>query len=180
MQSVDTKNGERKSHTFQPVSPAGAAEIDNLQDACTTCHTDIEDPMQMQDLIDSVQSSVTDRIALAQDTISDDSPEWVTQAIAAVEGDGSRGIHNFAYTNAMLTSVEAELGIVSATISDDSVVQEVADSLPPAQTTDITPPAPVVPPVGGLTGPSQGILAVAGLIILIAFYSFFVRGGRDD
>ena len=80
----------------------------------------------------------------------------------------------------MLTSVEAELGIMSTTISDESVAQEVADSLPPAQTTDITPPAPVVPPVGGLTGPSQGLLVIAGLIILIAFYSFFVRGGRDD
>lgn len=180
MQGIETKNGIRQSHTFHPVSPAGAADIENLQDACTTCHTDIEDPVQMQNLIDSVQSNVTDRIAIAQERIADDSPEWVMQAITAIEGDGSRGIHNFAYTNTMLTAVETELGIVGGTVSDADVAQQIADSLPPAQAVEESPREPVVPPVGGLTGPSQGLLAIAGLIILIAFYSFFVRGGRDD
>lgn len=180
MQGIETKNGIRQSHTFHPISPAGAAEIDNLQDSCTSCHTDIENPEQMQQLIDSIQGNVTDRINVAQQAISDDTPQWVAQAIMVIEGDGSRGIHNFGYTNAMLKAVEFELGIVASTLSDADVAQLVADSLPEPQVTETPLREPIVPPVGGLTGPSQGLLIIAGLIMLVAFYSFILRGGNDD
>ncbi|MCA9914357.1 MAG: hypothetical protein KC496_13470, partial [Anaerolineae bacterium] len=100
MQTVETKNGPRESHTFHPVSPGAAADIPNLQDACTTCHTDVEDPVQMQQLIDSVQGNVQDRLAVARDAMDENTPEWVGQALAAGEGEGSLGVQNYAYTNA--------------------------------------------------------------------------------
>lgn len=180
MQSVDTKNSIRHSHTFHPVSPAGAVDIDNLQDACTTCHTDIEDPVQMQRLIDSIQSNVADRVTVIQENVAGDSPEWIQSALAAIEGDGSQGIHNFSYTNAILSAAEAELDIVGATVSESDVAQEVAENLPPIEVTQTPPREPIVPPVGGLKSPSMLLLGIAGLIILVAAYSFFVRGGRND
>lgn len=180
MQAIETKNGIRQSHTFHPVSPAGAAEIENLQDACTICHTDIEDPVQMQRLIDSIQSNVSERVALIQENTTDDAPEWIQTAMEAIEGDGSQGIHNFAYANAMLSAAESELGIVGATVSESDVAQQVAENLPPIEVTDTPPREPIVPPVGGLKSPSMLLLGIAGLIILVAAYSFFVRGGRND
>ncbi len=180
MHPVETKNGLRSSHTFHPVSPAGAAEIADLQDACTTCHTDIEDPLQMQRLIDSVQANVEERIARAHDNLGDDTPEWVPLSLAAVEGDGSGGIHNFAYTNAILSSVEAELGIVGETLTDEDVVERVAAALPPPIMSDAPPPAPIVPAAVGLTAQSWIILAVCGLIIAYGGFACFVRGGQDD
>ena len=180
MHEVDTKNGLRNSHTFHPVSPAGASEIANLQDACTTCHTTIEDPIAMQALIDGVQANTRDRLARADNARSDDTPEWVTQTIAAIEGDGSMGVHNFAYTNTLLASIESELGIVSDTVSNETVAQQVADTLPVVETTPIPPPDPLVPPVGGLTPPSVVLLGIFGAIVAIAAFTFFTRGGQDD
>ncbi len=180
MQSIETKSGIRQSHTFHPVSAEGASTIDNLQDACTTCHTDIEDPVQMQRLIDSIQSNVTDRLVIVQNTLTDDSPEWLSLALSAIDGDGSQGVHNFAYTHALLNAIETELGIVGETVSDNDVSQLVADSLPPIEVTDTPLREPIVPPVGGLKAPSLFLLGLFGLIILVSIYSFFVRGGQDD
>lgn len=180
MQGIETKNGIRESHTFHPVSPEGASSIDNLQDACTTCHTDIEDPVQMQRLINSIQSNVVDRIAVVKDSLTDDSPEWLYDTLSMIEGDGSQGIHNFAYTGAMLSAVESELGIVEATVSDADVAQLVADSLPSIEVTDTPLREPIVPPVGGLTAPSLFLLGLIGLILIVSAYVFLMRGGRDD
>lgn len=180
MQNIETKNGIRSSHTFQPVSPEGASTIDNLQDACTTCHTDIEDPVQMQRLIDSIQANVVDRIAVLQENLTNESPEWTHSALSMIEGDGSRGIHNFAYTASMLSAIETEFGIVGASVSDSDVAQLVADSLPPIVVTETPLREPIVPPIGGLTAPSLFLLGLFSLIILVSAYTFFVRGGHDD
>ena len=180
MQSIETKNGIRQSHTFHPVSPAGAVDIDDLQDACTACHTDIEDPIQMQRLIDSVQANVSDRLTRVQATLTDDTPAWLGRALSAIDGDGSQGIHNFAYTHAILSAIENELGLVGETVTDSDVAQLVADSLPPIEVTDTPIREPIVPPVGGLKSPSMLLLGICALIILISAYAFFVRGGQDD
>ncbi|MCA9892933.1 MAG: hypothetical protein KC615_08105 [Anaerolineae bacterium] len=179
MQLVETKSGPRSSHTFAPIMPGAAADVEGLQDACTTCHTDVETPEQMQALIDSVQQNVTDRVAAIQENMGDDTPEWVSQALAAVEGDGSQGIHNYAYTSALLTSAETELGLISgSSLSNDDVSMLVDEVLPDVEVTPV--PAPTrVPRVGALTTPSLVILGIAGLIILFAAYTFFVRGNRN-
>lgn len=180
MQLVDTKNGPRSSHAFEPILPGAAADVEGLQDACTTCHTDVETPEQMQSLIDSVQGNVADRLAAVQENLGDDAPEWVAQAVDAIEGDGSQGIHNYAYTNALLTSAEVELGLVSGgTLSDDDVSALVDEVLPDVEVTPVPTPTREAR-VGALTTPSLVILGFIGFIFLFAAYSFFVRGNRND
>lgn len=180
MQQINTKNGLRSTHTFMVVSPGAAADIDSLQDSCTTCHTDIENPTQMQALIDSVQSNVDNRLRVAQEAAGDSAADWVSLSLAAVEGDGSMGIHNYAYTNALLSAVESELEIVGGTVSNDDVAMLVDDALPDIEQPEAAPSAPAVEAARGLTTPSLVLLAISGLIILFAAYSFFVRGGHDD
>lgn len=179
MQAIETKNGIRNSHTFHPVSPVEAKDIEDLQDACTVCHTDIEDADQMQNLIDSIQSNVTDRVSVVREGLADDAPQWVSMALDAIEGDGSLGIHNFAYTHALLRAAETELGIAESTVTEADVSQRIAEALPPIDT-----PEPEIqrqtPQVGGLTAPSVAILGIAGLIFIVAAYSFFIKGGRDE
>jgi predicted CXXCH cytochrome family protein len=180
MQTIDTKNGPRSSHTFHPVSPAGAADIADLQDACTTCHTDVQNPVEMQGLIDNVQANVETRLATLRDAMDENTPEWVQQSVAAVEGDGSLGVHNYAYTNALLGAAEAELGIASATVSNNDVSQQIANTLPDVEVPEVTTAQLPNRGVRGLTPPSLVLLGIAGGIVLIAGYSFFLRGGRDD
>ncbi len=179
MASIDTHSGVRESHTFKVVEPGQVADIEGLQAACTGCHTDIKDPAQMQGLIDGVQSNVGDRLVRARDAVTDETPTWVVTALDAIEGDGSRGIHNYAYTNAMLVAVEGELGLVNGTLSDSDVSAIVAETLPPAQATQALPQAPETQ-VGGLTFPSVILLGIFGAIVLVAAYMFFIRGGRDE
>ncbi len=180
MQTIQTKNGPRSSHTFHPVSPAGAAEIADLQDACTTCHTDVENPVEMQGLIDNVQMNVEGRLTVLRDAMDEDTPEWVQQSVAAVEGDGSLGVHNYAYTNALLTAAEAELGIANATVDNDAVAQEISDTLPSVEVPEVTTTQATVQAARGLTTPSIVLLGIASGIILIAGYAFFLRGGQDE
>lgn len=180
MHSVDTKNGLRHSHAFHPVSPAGAADLADLQDSCSTCHSDIEDPRQLQDLIDSVQGNVRDRLDRARAEITAETAPWVTQALDAVEGDGSYGMHNVAYTNALLVAVETELGVAAATLGEADVAQQVADRLPPPLPANTEQPTEIVPSSQGLTGPSWVILGICALITLYSAYAFFIRGGRNE
>ncbi|MCA9882085.1 MAG: protein kinase, partial [Anaerolineae bacterium] len=116
MQLIDTKNGLRSSHTFSSIMPGTSADVEGSPDACTTCHSNVQTSEQMQALIDDVQKNVTDRVAAIQEDMRDDTPEWVGQALVVIEGDGSQGIHNYAYTNALLTSAETELGLANGGI----------------------------------------------------------------
>lgn len=98
------------SHSLQPVLPGPAVNVEGLQDSCTTCHRRQVNGTQMQALIDDVQADTRARLdALA--AVRDTAPDWVQTALAFVEGDGSLGIHNYAYTDRLLDAVEAELGL---------------------------------------------------------------------
>jgi len=110
MATVDTYNGERNSHTFNIVNPADALDEETLQDSCSGCHE--ENPASLGDLIEDIQVNTRDRIEMARAAITDDTPEWITTALDAVERDGSAGVHNYAYTDALLDAVEAELNLL--------------------------------------------------------------------
>jgi hypothetical protein len=109
MERVPVEGGTRANHALRIVLPGEAAAIDGLDAACTTCHSEQVDDAEMQQLIDDVQAGTTERLEAAQAALTEDSPEWVVTVLAFIEGDGSRGIHNYAYTDALLDAVEAEL-----------------------------------------------------------------------
>lgn len=99
------------SHSLQPVLPGPAANVEGLQDSCLTCHKRQVNALQMQSLIDDVQADTRTRIDEIKAVMTDNAAEWAKNALAFVEGDGSLGIHNYAYTDALLDAVEAEVGL---------------------------------------------------------------------
>jgi hypothetical protein len=112
MAAVDTYNGVRHSHTFGIIAPGAAIGLDGLQDSCSGCHS--ETPEQLQQLIDDIQADMRARIDAANAAITDDTPAWVRDAMRIVDGEGSAGIHNYAYSDALLDKVGIELGLYDA------------------------------------------------------------------
>jgi predicted CXXCH cytochrome family protein len=112
MPAVSIENdGTRASHSLTPILHAG--ENSPPEDTCTTCHTDL-DPAYMADFVAGTQEAVTGRLEVLNTALEQnpDAPVWVGDAITFVEGDGSLGVHNFAYTDALLSAAAQELGVV--------------------------------------------------------------------
>ena len=113
MATIPTYSGERNSHTFAIVAPGEALDIENLQDSCSGCHEDVTAP-NLQLLIDDIQADTRNRIEIAREALNDDTPDWVRVALDAIEGDGSAGMHNYAYTDELLDAIEAALNLTEA------------------------------------------------------------------
>ncbi len=105
----------RASHAFKPVLPAETADFAGLVDSCSGCHEDAVSPELIQKLIDDVQTDARTRIDAARAAVNAGTPPWVIEALDFVEGDGSLGIHNYAYADALLDAVFAELDLFPAT-----------------------------------------------------------------
>jgi predicted CXXCH cytochrome family protein len=111
MPKVPVENTSRSSHTFMPVMPGATLTQDTIQDSCTSCHGDVVDAKQMQQLIDDIQNDTRARLERDRAAVDENAPAWVTLALDLVDGDGSFGIHNYTYTDELLDAVEVELGI---------------------------------------------------------------------
>jgi predicted CXXCH cytochrome family protein len=162
--------GVRNSHRWTPILP-GSAEA--LQDSCTTCHTDFVDVAGMQQLVEDIQMSTRARLEAAQAALTDGSPEWVSAALQFVEGDGSLGIHNYPYTEALLKAAEGEIGLAPTPIAEADVGALLNVTPPPADTVQTEPFTGEIG--GGLTAPSLILLGIAGLVIAVAAYAFLFR-----
>lgn len=106
--------GQRVSHTLSPILPGAAIGVEGLIDNCTSCHTELVTAEGLQAFIDDVQADTQARIDTARAAISAATPAWVSLALDFVEGDGSQGIHNYAYADAVLDAVFNELGLFGA------------------------------------------------------------------
>ncbi|MCU0511968.1 MAG: hypothetical protein MUE40_05280 [Anaerolineae bacterium] len=111
MAAVPVENATRASHTQRPIMPGETLSIEQLQDSCTPCHAEQVNAGQMQQLIDDIQNDMTARLERARAAVTADTPAWVTLVLDAIEGDGSRGIHNYTYTDHLMDTVEVELGL---------------------------------------------------------------------
>lgn len=112
--SVPVDGSTRASHTLNPIMPGAALDVEGLTDTCSECHAEVASPASLQQLIDDIQNNTRERIATARAAVTETTPAWVIQALDFVEGDGSFGIHNYAYSDALLDAVFAELGLFSA------------------------------------------------------------------
>ncbi|MBZ0285537.1 MAG: ammonia-forming cytochrome c nitrite reductase subunit c552 [Anaerolineae bacterium] len=101
---------ERTSHTFQPVL---AFDVEGLGDSCSSCHEE-SSPQAMGQLIAAIQTDTQARIETARALINESTPIWVVRALDFVEGDGSLGIHNYSYSDALLDAIYEELGLYTA------------------------------------------------------------------
>ncbi len=103
-----SSGGERSSHTFAPVL---AFDVEGLPDSCSSCHEDQASPENISALIAAIQTDTQARLETARAAVIDATPAWVTQALDFVEGDGSLGVHNYTYADALLDAVYEELGL---------------------------------------------------------------------
>lgn len=108
---VPVDAGERISHALQPILPGAVLNETTVQDNCSGCHGDEAAPVLLQGLIDDIQSNTRERIDTARAAVTETTPAWVTRALDFVEGDGSLGIHNYAYSDAMLDAVYEALDL---------------------------------------------------------------------
>ncbi|MFN8530544.1 MAG: cytochrome c3 family protein [Anaerolineae bacterium] len=114
MATVPVNDGERISHNPMPILPDAPQADEPLQDACSGCHSDVATAGEMRTLIDDIQSHTRARIEAARAAITDTTPQWVIDALDFVEGDGSYGIHNYAYADRLLDAVDTALGLYPA------------------------------------------------------------------
>ena len=104
--------GRVGSHSMATV--LGSDGEDGQTDSCTVCHTDLS-PTYIQQFIQDAQTGVSDRLAVANQALEDipDASPWVSTVLAFITNDGSLGVHNYSYTDALLNAVEVELGLVT-------------------------------------------------------------------
>ena len=95
-------------------------------------------------------------------------------ALSLIEGDGSLGVHNPAYTDALLDAAEQAVGILPATQAEATPsAAELGLQAPADMTAEERTETNVAE--GGLKTPSIIILVICGVIIAAAAYAFFVR-----
>ncbi|CAG1002277.1 hypothetical protein ANRL4_03248 [Anaerolineae bacterium] len=97
------------SHVMTSVI-SGEISPEMVRMTCTGCHTS-NSPAMMQTFVEDIQNKTKQRLKAAQEALQADSPLWVRTVLAAVEGDGSLGIHNPRYVAALLRAVEKALGL---------------------------------------------------------------------
>jgi predicted CXXCH cytochrome family protein len=185
MPDVPVGTTSRASHTFKPILP-GKSD-DKLPSACAGCHKDLS-TTDLLYLVEDTQQTVRSRLAIALarlGTIPQPKPDTdeltryqqASAALTFVQNDGSLGIHNYAYTDALLTAAERDLSLLSVS----------GGNLSPTEA-----PAPTATPVGGIiiqsavggetvaSGVRPMTIIVIGIIIgilLIATVAFFRRSG---
>jgi predicted CXXCH cytochrome family protein len=109
MQGVPVSGASLANHTWKPVIPGKA---DSPPDACSECHKDLT-ATDLQSLIEDTQDAVRSRISIARARLGSviapeaGSPEsvqydLVVKALTFVQNDGSLGVHNYAYADALL------------------------------------------------------------------------------
>ncbi len=106
------------SHYDQPIFPS--VNVEGLTDSCSICHEDVT-PQSLQTFINNSQDDTKSRIQVLKNALKTDSPALVRNVISFVETDGSWGVHNHRYTEALLTAAEKAMGISLAPVSSSEV-----------------------------------------------------------
>lgn len=114
------------SHTMAPARPGTVVE--GQPDSCTGCHSDLS-AEYMASFIEETQARVLDRVTTLQVAVGQNAgaPDWTRRAVAFVVGDGSAGIHNYAYASSLMAAVEVELGLSQVTVPISMPVRPVED-----------------------------------------------------
>lgn len=172
MPSVSVGKKQRISHALHVILPGDTTGVEGLRDGCTTCHTEHLDSEGIQRLVDDVQTDIQARLQAAQAAVSPGSPQWVRDALDFIGGDGSWGMHNYAYTLALLNASEKELELVPADVAGLAQIlstREVLERTREATRSDTV--------ILGLTWPELLGLGAVGLILLVSLV-FVMRGMR--
>ncbi|MBN8638115.1 MAG: ammonia-forming cytochrome c nitrite reductase subunit c552 [Anaerolineae bacterium] len=183
MTSVEAGGFALANHTWKPIIPG---EDDAPPDSCSGCHTDLNSA-DLQSLVDDTQADVRSRLSIAFARVASiaapaagsDAEALYQRAVAAltfVQGDGSMGVHNYAYADALLDQVSVmltELSVPGATL-------EPTEAPAPTATPSIDRAAAVAVERSVTSGFRPMTVILIGLVafILLAGTFVFVRQAR--
>lgn len=86
-----------------------------MSSTCTGCHTELT-VAYAERFITEAETDSEQRLATIENALNSEAvPAWVLDAVNMLEADGSHGVHNVAYTDALLNAVEVQLGLVEQT-----------------------------------------------------------------
>ncbi len=167
MQQIPVGTTTRANHTFRPVLPGSADG--KLSSACEGCHKDLT-MTDMQFLVQDTQDSVRSRLKAAQaqfESLVKPQPnteemaryEQVRSALNFVKNDGSFGIHNYNYADALLTTAEHDLVALGAVGASPKATQAVT----PAMTAE--PEIQNAQPISTTETVSSGVRPVTVIVI---------------
>lgn len=111
MPDMPVEGFTRPSHTFEVIMPEVALNVPEITDGCTECHQEQASSEAIQILMNDIQADTQTRLDAIGAQITDTTPEWVITALDFVTNDGSLGVHNYTYTDALLDAIETALGM---------------------------------------------------------------------
>lgn len=83
--------------------------------SCTTCHSELTSSYAQRYIVKQ-RDDTAQRLAVIETRLDPETtPQWVLQAFNLLAADDSGGVHNVAYTEGLLNSVEIYLGLVEPT-----------------------------------------------------------------
>ncbi len=146
MSGIPVGSAMLASHTLRPVVP-GASD-DSPPDACSECHTDLLTG-DLQSLVEDTQAAVRSRITVARARLGsitvpeEGTPEReqydrVVAALTFVQNDGSLGVHNYAYADALLDESARLLSQLSVPGARLQPTEAPAPTATPSAATPIT------------------------------------------
>lgn len=86
-----------------------------VQAVCNDCHGDLT-ATALNTFADGANDKIDSRLANINAVISDETDDWVETVVNVIESDTSDGLHNYSYISRMLDTVEANLGLSTATV----------------------------------------------------------------
>ncbi len=170
----------RSSHGFKPILPG---ESDQLPSACAGCHTSLT-TTDLSLLVTNTQAAVKTRIDaartqltnLTKPTDADDLARYqqASDALDFVEGDGSFGVHNYTYADALLTAAENDLATLSGT---NVVVAATEPAAPPENVVIVESSAPDDQVGSGVRPVTFVAIGIVLGIFITAAVAFFRKPG---
>ncbi|MFN8528557.1 MAG: cytochrome c3 family protein [Anaerolineae bacterium] len=171
------------NHTFRPIVPG---EADTPPDSCSRCHNDLTTG-DLQSLVDDTQADVRGRLSIAWARIgSVPTPEAGSDAEALyqrtvavltfVQNDGSLGVHNYAYVDALLN----QAGVMLTELSVPGSNLQPTEAPAPTATPQPGHTAPVAIERNVTTGftPMTFIILGTVALILVIGSAVYVRQAR--
>ncbi|MFN8378250.1 MAG: cytochrome c3 family protein [Anaerolineae bacterium] len=159
------------SHTWRPVIPG--EEEDSPPDACSECHDGLT-TADLESLVLDTQASIKNRLSVASARLATiTQPEEgtdaaanyarVLSALAFVQNDGSLGVHNYAYADALL---DESLNLMAQLSVPGSVLEPTVGPHPTA-TPSAPQPITVGPEVPARTGLRPMTIIIVGAVTVL-------------
>ncbi len=166
----------RSSHGFKPILPG---ESEQLPSACAGCHTTLT-TTDLALLVTNTQAAVKARIdtaraqlaSLTQPTGADELVRYqqASDALDFVAGDGSFGVHNYTYADALLTAAENDISALTGTNVEVVATEPVTSATPDVIVLSSAPDDEVASGVRPVTFVAIGIVLAIFATAAVAFF----------